>query len=515
MTNIYELKNRQLVPNWRDFKRTIKIGELGLKNKSKQLIVDNSDIKLDWANNKTIGVAADLINNSFVSSELYSSELEEAIKFVETNSIDASNSLLTLIQQIKNELNPKNEDSTKVLERNIQSMEEFNSLFDDKIVNRIISKTKNLTRNYHDNAIYWIELARLYTIKGQLKQAEKCVTIALNLAPDNRFVLRSAVRFFIHIEEEERAIFYLRKSKLINSDPWLISAHIASSRLLNRYSPFIKKGLALVASKNYSDFDLTELASSLGTIELASGSFKKSKSLIELSISNPNDNSLAQFEWLSKKEQRLIFKPEQFINVKNPFEAFTYENFKKGNFKESFYNCIDWFLDMPFSKRPLAFGSYIATVLQEYDFAILLCLIGLKYDNNDVEFVNNLVYNYCLKNEIGKAEKYLNQYFGKTNVEINHNEVKITLQATVGLFYLRSNNTEEGKKFYEMAIENSLILKNNYYYNLAIINLTRELYYLNDDEFKDYFEKFKEIKTVDSDIIYQKEQVEKIINSTN
>ena len=42
MTNIYELKNRILVPNWRDFKRTIKLGELGLLNTVQITAVDNS-----------------------------------------------------------------------------------------------------------------------------------------------------------------------------------------------------------------------------------------------------------------------------------------------------------------------------------------------------------------------------------------------------------------------------------------------------------------------------------------
>ncbi|EHM7983044.1 lipopolysaccharide assembly protein LapB [Elizabethkingia anophelis] len=510
MTNIYELENRLLVPNWRDFRRTIKIGELGQKNEPKDTFIENENIKLDWKNNKTIGIAADLLSNSFISNKLYSKELEEAIKFIEDNSMDASNSLLSLIHQIKCELYPENEVSTKVLEKNIQSIEEFNSFFNDKMFNKIISKTKNLARKHLDNAIYWIELARLYTIKGQLKKAEKCITIALNIAPDNRFVLRSATRFFIHTKEEEKAIFYLRKSKRINSDPWLISAHIASSKLLNRYSPFIKKGFALIMDNNHSDFDLTELSSSLGSLELENGSFKKSKSLIELSISSPNDNSLAQFEWLSKKESRLIFNPDQFVNVKNPFEAFAYENFKKGNFKDSFYNCIDWFLDIPFSKRPLMFASYIATVLKEYDSAILLCLVGLRYDNNEFGFINNLIYNYCLKNDLKNAEKYLNQYLSKINTDFN-DELKIALQATIGLYYLRSNNIEEGKKFYKMSINNSINLKNKHYYNLAIINFTRELYSLNDSDFKEYYDRFQKIITDDPDIAYQKSHVEEII----
>lgn len=378
MTNIYELENRLLIPNWRDFKRTIKIGELGYFNESKKIFYDNSKIKTDWINNKTIGFAADLINNSFISNELNSEELKQAIEFVEKNSIEASNSLLSLIKQIKDESIKINDNSTTFLEKKVESIEEFYSLFDNDILNRIINKTKNLTKKHYNNSIYWTELARLYTIKGHLLKAEKCMNIAINLAPNNRFILRSATRFFIHIKQEDKAIHYLKNSESIKNDPWLISAHIASSKLLDRFSPFIKKGISLVNSNNFSNFDLTELSSSLGSLELENGSFKKSKPFLELSMHEPNDNSLAQFEWLRKKEKRLIFNAEKFKLVKNPFEAFAYENFKKGKFNESFNNCIDWFLDMPFSKRPLIFASYIATILEQHNYAILICKIGLN-----------------------------------------------------------------------------------------------------------------------------------------
>ncbi|MBU8882606.1 hypothetical protein KSK37_05850 [Kaistella sp. DKR-2] len=511
MTNIYELERRFLVPNWRDFRRTVKIGELGLLHDSKKLSIDKSGVLLDWQNNKTIGVAADLINRSFILNDLFSTELQDAIRLVEENILDASNPLLSLINQIKDELNPEIESSTKVLEKNITSIDEFNSIFDEKLFNKIISKTKNKTKNHLNNAIYWVELARLYTIKGHLHKAEKSMIIALNLASENRFVLRSATRFFIHNGDEERALYYLRKTSNIKNDPWLISAHIASSQLINRFSPFIKNGFKLIESKNLSLFDITELSSSLGSLELENGSFKKAKPLLDISISCPNDNSLAQFEWLSKRDGRLIFNTEDFDKVINPFEAFAYENFKKGNFKKSFYNCIDWFLDIPFSKRPLMFASYIATILGEHDKSIMLCMVGLRYDNNEIGFVNNLVYNYCIKNDLVNANKYLTTYLSKNPTNELTNEVKVTLQATIGLFLLRSQRINEGKKIYKSALDNSLNLKNNYYYNLVLINLTRELHYLKDDEFDYYYEKFKSLKSEDKDVIIQKESVEKII----
>ncbi|RZK49285.1 MAG: hypothetical protein EOO99_06400 [Pedobacter sp.] len=513
MTNIYELDNRVLVPNWRDFQRTVKIGELGQNDKPKGLATDLVQIKADWKNNKTIGIAADLVNNSFVSNDLFSEELKEAIQFVENNKSDSSLPLLALVEQIKQEINPIKDSTTKLLEKNVQSLEEFRSLFDNNMLNRIISKTKNLTKSYLDNAIYWIELARLYTIKGQRSKADKCILIALQLAPNNRFVLRSSTRFFIHNQEEEKAIYYLKKATAIRNDPWLISAHIASSNLIGRYSPFIKTGIGLINSNNFSSFDLTELSSSLGTLEFKNGAFKKSIPLLNLSLSNPNDNSLAQFEWLSKKDQRLTFDPTKFDDVKNPFEAFAYENFGKGEFNRAFYNCIDWFLDIPFSKRSLMFASYIATIIGQNDSAILLCLVGLRLDPQSMVFLNNLIYNYCVKGDLVNAEKYTNYLANIARLQDLFDREKIMLQATLGLFYLRTGSIEQGKDLYKQALENSKAIKNDNYHNQALLNFTRELYLINDGEYPFFLEKLKQIQTNDVDIKYLQKQVLDVVNS--
>lgn len=513
MTNIYELDNRVLVPNWRDFRRTVKIGELGQNDKPKESTIDVIQIKADWTNNKSIGIAADLINNAFISNDLFSEELKEAIQFVENNKSDSSLPLLALVEQIKHEINPIKDNTTKLLEKNIQSLEEFRSLFDNNMLNRIISKTKNLTKSYLDNAIYWIELARLYTIKGQQSKADKCILIALQLAPNNRFVLRSSTRFFIHNQEEEKAIYFLKKANSIQNDPWLISAHIASSNLIGRYSPFIKTGFSLINSKNFSNFDLTELSSSLGTLEFKSGAFKKSIPLLNLSLSNPNDNSLAQFEWLTKKDQRLTFDSTKFYDVKNPFEAFAYENFGKGEFNSAFYNCIDWFLDLPFSRRSLMFASYIATIIGQHDSAILLCLVGLRLDPYSIVFLNNLIYNYCINGDFTGAKKYTNYVANVVRSQDLSDGERIMLQATLGLFYMRTGSVEQGKDLYKQALENSKIIKNDNYHNQALLNFTRELYLINDGEYPFFLEKLKQIQTKDVDIKYLQKQILDVINS--
>ncbi len=50
--------------------------------------------------------------------------------------------------------------------------------------------------SYPENAIAWIDLARAYTILGHIDAGRRAIKIALSLTSENRFVLRSAARFF-------------------------------------------------------------------------------------------------------------------------------------------------------------------------------------------------------------------------------------------------------------------------------------------------------------------------------
>ena len=50
---------------------------------------------------------------------------------------------------------------------------------------------------------------------------------------------------------------------------------------------------------------LSELASSIGTVELLYGSNKKSRELFKKSLISPNDNTLAQVEWAATKDKNL------------------------------------------------------------------------------------------------------------------------------------------------------------------------------------------------------------------
>lgn len=499
MAVIYEIKERRVIPNWRDYKRTLQLGELSPSNKSVEPIVLNADRAIeDWKQIKNIGTAADLVNSAFVSS-IQNSELKYAIELIKSNNGKASQSLLDLIKHIELDSTISTAISNNsLLEIDVDTINEFQAFINNKSFHKVINRTKNRSKNEIRNPIIWVELARLYAMRGHENKAENAILTALHLAPNNRFVLRSATRFFIHKEKFEKALFYLRKAESLKRDPWLISAHIATSSIMGRFSPLIKDGKRLIDSNNYSDFELTELLSSLGTLEYKDGSYKKAKGFFQKSMIMPNDNSLAQLEWVSKDEKRFQINPFKFDKVINPFEARALELYERGNWKEAFYNSIKWFLDMPFSKRPAILGSYISgSLLKDKNAAIILCQVGLQANPYDPTLLNNMVYYLATSNNNEMLDSYVQQMM-EINIRELPNESKVTFQATLGLVALKKGDIELGKNLYGVAIQNATNLKNEYLKNLAIANFANELINLKLPEQSRYIELVKNMKLSDN-----------------
>ncbi len=143
MAVIYEIKERRVIPNWRDFKRTLQLGELGQSNKTVNPISLDIDRPMqDWNEIKNLGSAADLINASFVS-DINNKTVQEAIHYVQENKNKASSSLIGLINRIEANtdfLAPISNNS--LLEVDIDTISEFQTFINNKNFHKAISHTK-------------------------------------------------------------------------------------------------------------------------------------------------------------------------------------------------------------------------------------------------------------------------------------------------------------------------------------------------------------------------------------
>ena len=287
MANIFELQERRVIPNWRTFLTTVRLGELNNVVEVKDLPKLNIQSYVEyWKIDKSIINAGELLSAAVVNNFVTDAYVIEASNFIIKNKHLASKSQVLLAK--------------KILYNNGNNGE--NDLIDTDLIDIIIEKKpiynkihllKKHINHFPRNAIAYVEIARLYSILGQTWQADNYLKKAYFISPNNRFVLRAISRHFAKTDIEF-AHNILRKNYLTKFDPWLASAEIALATIRNRNSRFIKQGLYLINSNNFNPFHLTELSSSIGTVELINGSYKKGKKLFNTSLIAPNDNSLAQ-----------------------------------------------------------------------------------------------------------------------------------------------------------------------------------------------------------------------------
>lgn len=471
MADLFEKKDRHVIPNWRSFENTAKLGELngsrGIKLDS-SFRPDISDLLEDWSESKSMGVAGDVLGVALVCNQESNPIVKEISQFVLQNKEIATKAI---IEAAENVLKPKN--TVIKLNFDINSV----NIFDDKSnLLEIHLKINSLKRKLIDNPynpINWVDIARLYSILGQEKKAERAIKNALFLSPENRFVLRSVARFFVHIGDFDYAHDIIRKSELTKHDTWLLATEISLAALRERNSRFTKTGLQIVESGTFHPFNVTELASALATLEMENANLKQSKKLFEKSLVKPNDNSLAQAEWASQEEKKLsTINPSQFQLI-NSFEAMALDFSEQKKWNESIESSKKWFLDLPFSRASVLFGNEIASrKLKDHNTAVEVAKLGLISHPNDAHLLNNIIYSLCLQNKTDEAKRYL-EMVKKEDMHTN-NDTAICLTATRGLLVFRQGFHEVGRQLYLESMKMSKANGNNYLNSLALINYIRE-----------------------------------------
>lgn len=467
MAAIIEEKERRVIPNWRSFKTTASLGELNsnsLNSNDIPLLSVDSYIR-DFNNNPSVPYAADLISAALVNGFADDKDVEKAAQFLLKNRHEITKSQEDLANRII---------SGPVISKdtieNITIQQLNVCISNQDFINRI-RELKEYLINFPYNAIAWVELSRCYSILGQEKQALQTMKYAVQLSPNNRFVIRSATRLFAHYNELDLAQYVLRHSGMLKTDPWLLSAEVAINTIKGKVSNLLKRGTEIIESNNYTQFSITELAASIATVHLLSGDRKKSRKLFAKSLLSPNDNTIAQVEWvLNSKDKSLIEYDVNSIKTRHSYEALAINNFYNNNLIEALNNTCQWFCDMPFSKRPVMMGSFIADLLNNKNLAITFLKKGLVSNSNDSQILNNIAYYYALGNNLDEATNYIEKIDNKYVDDIDG----ICINATKGLIKFRQKDYESGRDYYLRAINETTVCGNKELNYKAILNYTRE-----------------------------------------
>jgi len=209
MAVILEQKERRLIPNWRAFSTTVLLGELD-STSINPIVKPNLSIESyieDFQENKTVPFAADLLSASVVNGFTDNDEVKKAAKLIIDRQNDATKSQYSIAKNILSRTIPTIDNSINNI-----TIKELETCLSERDYRLKIQQLKKYVIEFPYNPIAWVELSRCYSILGQERQAIKTMKIAVQLAPDNRFILRCAVRLFAHYSEFEIAHDILRKN---------------------------------------------------------------------------------------------------------------------------------------------------------------------------------------------------------------------------------------------------------------------------------------------------------------
>ena len=459
---------RRVIPNWRNFGETCYMGELGLHT-TKSIPIESYPIDEyieSWIDNRNIIYASELIAAAITNDQTQKEEVIGAAEFIVKNGkkinklqLDLANSILTNAEQIQEKV-----PSESLLDK-ISSREEIWP----KVANLKLRLSK-----YPYNSILYVEIARYYILLGQAEKAKEMMTVAVHLAPNNRYVTRCAARMWLHLGDLEKAHYVVVHNEMIKGDPWLLASEISINMLRGRSSQFVKGAKFMLSSLNYDPFNLTELASTIGTLEYIVGANKKSRDYFHQSLIKPNDNSLAQAEWAITKRLPLVIKGKEAVEVKRNYEAMFRYKYQHDKFADALEEAVDWLCDMPFSFEAALAGSNTAYIhLKKYNVAEKILSVSLNAHPNAPILLNNLAYTYALDGKLEDAELRLEQIerLNKTEIDI---DTSVCLTATKGLVAFKRKDVETGRILYQQAINMAKDLNNKELIWNAALNYLRE-----------------------------------------
>lgn len=427
MLELHQFDKRFVIPKWLPFIRAVRSGELSIPRQTDYPVDKRSSTKLaedykEFQVSHSETAAFDLMGSAYVIGQLdiakEAARTVLACKSAPGPSLRLARAILNMPEKL--EENP----TTKVM----------------------ISSVRRGLSDYPNNPFAWIELGRLFTIAGQPERATKAVLCALAMSPCDRYIVRSAIRFFIHVGNPELAWHHAAKALSASFDPWIYASFMNLSLLMEK--KLRRKDLQLALSPaipKSSIFHYSELLETSGIIELENGNERRAKRQFRLAWMSPSENVVTHGEWIIRS--RLPDLSEQTnLNLADCPEAMTWHSYWQLKLNEAAASVREWALEEPYSRHPWILGSSIFCGLRNYGEAARFARQGLLANPDDFLLVNNLSFALLKSGEIDSAEKLLMK-----SPKPSAAELPVYL-ATRGLLAYEKKNWGQGRDLYWRAI---------------------------------------------------------------
>ena len=434
-------ESRQVIPRWHTYPVARWLGLAKATGETSPPRAPTQDFREKiqaWKNKPNPLYASDLVGSALVLNQVDSIDAADAAHFILAHDRTSPSSVVELANAYLRQVNHKGLPLPNII------LPEQTAKFHEAI-----ASLKGRVRAYPRNPILWMDLAFYYSAIGQKLSAEKAANVAISLNKENRYLLRSGSRFYMHMGLADQGLELIRRSESGRHDPWLIAAEIAISNTLGLAPKRINRGRELLTSSKIGKFHLSELASALGTLELANGAIKKGKRLFTLALEDPTENSLAQAAHLAD----VLGETASHIGSKHLANSFEAETSLKFYQDEDYRGALEaakkWFAYQPFSSRPALSGSYIAAVtLDDHEEAVRITKMGLLSSPNDVMLRNNLAFSLASLDHPSEAREALSHI---KESDLKKRELAV-ITATKALVDFRSGNLTAARKLYADSI---------------------------------------------------------------
>jgi tetratricopeptide (TPR) repeat protein len=418
---------RQVVPRWHAFKHAVSVGELAIPKKDIAAVEITSELRKrleEWRTAPSTITAAEAIETAIVEGLDY-------------EAIDPAMAVLA----------PKSAATALVQEQATLLLQRAGKLTPaPRPKDETIASARLQIRQTTRNPFAWADLARGFATKRKNSEARRAMSVALQLAPHNRFVLRSAARLLLHLGDPEEAHELLKRNAASRHDPWLMAAEIALARAADRNPTFFKAGLTLINAGNTRPRHQSELASAIGTIQLLDGN-RKARQLFNKSLVDPTGKAVAQAGWATQRLGGNIVRPEAIERVPDKSEALAFHAYWKKDFEAIVNACEKWSEEEPFSSRPFVFGSNAAITSEQPERAIELATRGLQLAPNTPILTNNLAFALILLQKYDRAAELISSRLPNLA-----DADAAPMTATAGFLALQLGHRERGVQLYRKAM---------------------------------------------------------------
>lgn len=464
-----EINKRILKPNWRSPEETILNGELNViqRNIEGAEPVVIADYIKEWRNNHSLIYAGELLGAASTHSLIDDKDVQDAADFIlQSGKLSHCEPLYKLAESLVNHedsIFPKDDDNSQ-----IPSLRDYNS---QKRIE--VSMRREQVRRAPYNAFRHMELARAFMQIGQNDKAFKEALIAIHLAPNNRYVTRSAVRCFLHCGDYDTAHNVLTHNEYLKVDPWLLATDISVDMIRGKTPRNVKTATRTILNDNIDPKSLTETAIALAVLENNNrGNLKKIREYVRKALISPIDNSMAQAQFLSKSNPAIDIPLLDPTKVMYGYEIETYNELFNEKYELAYHNALQWLKDSGYGRRAAVTASNIAAnFLDNTQNSIAILDIALISNPKSPILLNNLAYHLLMNGDYKRAEHELSKV--DYNLDIPQ-ETRTCLEATNGLLCFKKGEYNEGEKCYMESINMARINKEKDYECIAFLNLYRE-----------------------------------------